>query len=850
MSAINGKQQTNISWLLTMAWRDSRKNRSRLLLFVSSIIMGIAALVALYSLRYTVQGDIDKQAKELLGADLVFEDNKAADTATLKLIDSLGQQHAKEQSFASMIYFLHNGGTRLVQVRAMEGGYPFYGSMKTNPSGSAANYQQADRQALVDKTLMIQYGAKPGDSIRIGELSFRIAGEVEKVPGKTGFSSTMAPGVFIPLRYLPGTGLAQKGSRINYSYYVKYDEPVEIDAVLEKITPRMDAAGMDIDTVESAKNNAGNSFEDFTSFMNLVSFVALLLGCIGVASAIHIYIREKLGSIAILRCLGATGRQAFLIYLVQVAGIGFLGSAIGAALGTAIQFLLPAVLQDFLPVEISTSISWPAIGFGILTGTLISVLFSLLPLVSIRNIAPLNTLRITPSSRSPLKDPVQWIVYLLVFVFILGFSWLQMESWQGALAFTIGVLAAFGILAGMALLIMRMTRKYFPEGWSYLWRQGFANLFRPHNQTVILVVAIGLGTAFIALLYFVQYTLTRKVELSASDNQPNMVIFDIQPEQKAAISSLTRAQGLPVIQEVPIVTMRMEEIKGITAAEARKDSTLDISPRAFEGEIRATYRDSLTETESLVEGNLHTEVGANEPVKISMEENWARRLKVKIGDTIVYNVQGALVTTVVGSLRKVDWNRVQTNFRVVFPKGVLEDAPKFHVLITRVPSKEVSARFQQAVVTAFPTVSMIDLGLILSVVDDVLDQIGFVIRFIGGFSIVTGLIVLIASILISKYQRIQETVLLRTLGASRKQVLAITALEYFFLGSMAALTGIVLALAGGWALAKWSFKTSFAPPLLPIMVIFASIVLLTVFIGWYNSRAILNSPVRKAFEEI
>src|SRR6476659_6869962 len=217
-------------------------------------------------------------------------------------------------------------------------------------------------------------------------------------------------------------------------------------------------------------------------------------------------------------------------------------------------------------------------------------------------------------------------------------------------------------------------------------------------------------------------------------------------------------------------------------------------------------------------------------------------MHVDIGDSVLFNVQGMLVPTVVGSLRKVDWQRIQTNFRIIFPTGVLEAAPQFHVLVTRVPSTEVSARLQQAVVRQFPNVSIIDLGLVLSVLNDVLDKIGFVIRFMAAFSMITGLIVLIASILISKYQRIQETVLLRTLGASRKQILIITALEYFFLGALAAATGIILSLAASWGLAKYYFDASFSPSWMPVIVIFLSISFLTVIIGLFNTREVINTP--------
>ena len=207
--------------------------------------------------------------------------------------------------------------------------------------------------------------------------------------------------------------------------------------------------------------------------------------------------------------------------------------------------------------------------------------------------------------------------------------------------------------------------------------------------------------------------------------------------------------------------------------------------------------------------------------------------------------------TIVGSLREVNWKGIQTNFLVVFPKGLLEEAPQFHVLLTRVPSQQVSAQFQQAMVKQYPNVSIIDLGLVLHVLDDLMDKISFVIRFMAGFSIVTGIVVLIASVLISKYQRLQESVLLRTLGASRKQIFAITALEYFFLGALAAVTGILLALAASWALAHYTFETPFNPQLTPVLILFVLVCMLTVLTGLANSRGLLSrSPLEVLRQEV
>jgi putative ABC transport system permease protein len=377
-------------------------------------------------------------------------------------------------------------------------------------------------------------------------------------------------------------------------------------------------------------------------------------------------------------------------------------------------------------------------------------------------------------------------------------------------------------------------------------------LYRPNNQTLILVVTIGLGTALIGILYFIQNMLVSRITLSTSGNQPNMVVFDIQPTQQEPVATLAKQFHLPILQQVPIITVRIEEINGKNEQQVKKDTASKIPSYAFQSEFRVTYRDTLTSSEELTEGNLGKPVrSANDVIYISMEEGNANWMHVKTGDTIVFNVQGMPVTTVLGSLRKVDWQRIQTNFRIIFPTGVLEDAPQFHVLLTRVPSSEVSAAFQQAVVQQFPNVSIVDLGLVLSVLNDVLDQIAFVIRFIAGFSIVTGIIVLIASMLISKYQRVQETVLLRTLGASRRQILGITAIEYFFLGTLASVTGIALALLGSWLLAKFTFKTSFIVPWSAVGIIFASLSVLTVIIGLMNSRSILaKAPLEILRKEV
>jgi putative ABC transport system permease protein len=389
---------------------------------------------------------------------------------------------------------------------------------------------------------------------------------------------------------------------------------------------------------------------------------------------------------------------------------------------------------------------------------------------------------------------------------------------------------------------MFLVRKFFPVSWSYVWRQSLANLYRPQNQTLILIIAIGLGTFLISTLYLSQNLLLDQVSLSGSGNQPNMVLFDIQTNQKDAVTNLAKESNIPILQEAAIVTMRLAQINGKTVEAIQKDTTSKIPDWALTREYRVTYRDSLINSEKIIQGKLSRLNSPTDSIFISVEQAYLERMKLKLGDKLVFNVQGAPITTYVGSTREVDWNRVQTNFLIVFPRGVLEEAPQFHVLVTKVQSADQSANFQRALVQEFPNVSAIDLGLILRTIDEILEKVSFVIRFMALFSIVTGLIVLSSSVIISKYQRIQESVLLRTLGASGKQLLQISLIEYFFLGALATLSGILLSLISSWLLALFVFEVPFEPVLTPLAAVLVIVTVLTIIIGMLNSRGVLNRP--------
>jgi putative ABC transport system permease protein len=847
------RKSVPVSWLFKMAWRDSRKNRSRLFLFTSSIILGIAALVGVYSFGDNLQRDIDEQAKTLTGADLIIDSRKAISAPVMAMLDTLGDQRAKEQSFPSMLYFIKGQGSRLVQIKALQGKYPFYGEIETTPGIASRKWDQG-RNVLVDKTVMLQFNARPGDSVQIGQLNFAIAGYLDQAPGQIGVMTSISPVVYIPFKYLPQTGLARFGSRIHYSYYYKFNQQDDLPRLLKKIQPVLAKEGLGQETVASKKQNTGRAFQDLNQFLSLAGFIALLLGCIGVGSAIHVYINEKLAAIATLRCLGMSAREAFFIYLIQLTFIGFAGAIAGAAMGSGLQFLLPYVLKDFLPVDFTMQISWMAILQGIITGVVIAILFALPSLLAVRRISPLNAIRLSFEQSKGKADPLKMIVYLIIFLFVLGFTYLQMKNWVQAIIFSASLVLVILIFYGLSVLLLTLVRKALPSGTAYTWRQGFSNLYRPGNLTLMLIVAIGLSTTLIATLYFVQGILINKVTLSSGKVQPNMAIFDIQSDQVNAVNALARQYHLPLMNQVPVVTMRLEEINGKTASQLavadslkNKQSAAQEKPEtaasAFKNEIRASYQAQLTSAEKITSGTWAGRMKSpGDIIYISLDERYAQRIGVKIGDKMLFNVQGMMISTVIGSLRNVEWGKVQTNFRIVFPTGVLEDAPQFHVLMTKTPDAKTSAQFQAAAVRNFPNISVIDLGLVLQVLDTLLGKISFVIRFMASFSIITGWIVLVSAVRSSKNQRLREIVLLRTIGAKSRQILAITAIEYLFLGLLAAFAGVMIAMAGSWALAVYIFATSFTPQLFPVLILFSSVTLIVVITGMLSSRGVLKSP--------
>ncbi|MEN8886503.1 MAG: FtsX-like permease family protein [Winogradskyella sp.] len=821
-----------------MAWRDAKASKVRLLLFMSSIILGIAAVVSIQLFSANLKDNIQRQSKSLMGADYIIDSRQLPSARAQVIIDSL-QPDALEVNFVSMVAFPKNGGTKLVKVRGIEGGFPFYGTIDTQPVSAAATYQNSGG-ALVDATLLLQYDVKPGDSIKVGELILPIAGALKAIPGSTAISTSVAPLVVMPYHFIEDTKLLQFGSRKEYQYFYKASDTLDLAKFEDKIEPLLDKENADLDTHVSTSKRLGRRYDNLGKFLNLAAFIALLLGCIGIASSVHIYIKEKLKAIAVLKCMGASRLQSFLIFLIQISGIGIIGGLIGALIGVGLQELFPYLLKDFLPFTVEVTITVQPIIMGVFLGLFMSILFALLPLLSTWYVSPLEVLRVNENVLQAPKK-VRFLVFSAILIFLFLFSFWLLNNATYAFGFVIATLITFSILAGIAMLCIKGISAYFPKKWGFTARQSLLNLFRPNNQTVVLVVAIGLGTFLISTLYFTKDILLSKTEVGQTTQNVNMIILDVQGDQLNAVKQRVEANNLPIIDNIPLVTMRMHKIKDRLVNDIRRDSIRNVRGWILNHEFRTTYRSELIASEEIIEGEWISTVKPGEPIPISISDNLARDAQLTVNDIIVFNVQGVLMETKVGSIRKVDWGQIQLNFLVLFPQGVLEKAPQFNVFTTAVKDEISSANVQRDLVAQFPNLSIIDLRQVYTIVEDILDKVSWIINFMAFFSILTGIIVLIGSVRTSKYQRIKESVLLRTLGAKNTQILKISAFEYLFLGLLGSLVGILLALLSSLCLALFVFKEPFVPSLIPFLVFLPGITLLVLGIGLSNIKTVLRS---------
>ncbi len=848
---------------------------------MSSIALGVGALVAIDSFAANVNASVHESSRALLGGDLTLTGRAPITGRAAAITDSLvraGARDARVTSFASMASVHRTGRTRLAQVRAVSRSYPLVGRITTDPDNAWSTLADAAVPgALVDPSLLASLDANLGDSLTLGYARFVIVGTIRAVPGDAGITAAIGPRVFIRESDLAATQLLVFGSRADYKTLIA--QPAHTPPVTERwerrVRPALDADHVRVQTASDAGTNLTNAIQRLTDFLSVVGVVALLLGGIGVASGVTAFVARKIDTAAVLRCLGATGPQVLAIYVTQAAAMGLLGAACGAALGLAIQFALPSAIRDFLPIDLVVNIVPRAVVVGLLLGLWVSLLFALRPLLSLRRVSPLQALRrdvdVGSTARaSTLRDPAGLAVAVLIAATVAAIAVTRAPTVRIGLAATAGIGVALAVLWSIAGIAATTARRLVRPWWPYELRQGVANLYRPANQTRAVVLSLGFGAFLISTLYLVQAALVHEFGTSTQASGANLLFFDVQEDQVPGVDSAIRASGYTTVDRTPIVTMRIAAIDGVptntglSAADTTDSANAETPPDrssagagrgrrtlfgrqsagppqrarwALRREYRSTYRDTLVASERITAGRWNGRAAPGDSIPgVSFEDGVARELGIAVGDLVTWDVQGVPIKTRVASVRVVDWARFAPNFFVVFPVGVLERAPKQFVFLTNVPSAAATAALQRDVVDRYPNISSIDLSLIRDTVNGIMLKVTVAVRFLAVFCLLMGIPVLVSAVAATRRERVREGVLLKTLGATRAQVGRIMVAEYAILGVLGSLTGILLSFAAAWGLVHFVFDSPFVPAATPVLAIAVLTAGLTIAIGVAGSR--------------
>lgn len=826
------------SWSLKMAYRDSRKSLGRLFFYFSAIILAVSSIVAITSFKQSFLAKIDTEARELLGADMVVYSYTGFTAQADSALQPMVAQQTTDKSFASMVSFPQSDFTRLVWVKAIDKGFPLLGQIQCTPA-AAIDALHKGTGAIIDASLLLQAGLKVGDSLTLGTSHFQIAGTIEKAPGQVGVASMVAPVVFIPISMLEETGLVQLGSRIVTARYLTLqrnnDQPIDFKDNIKWLVDNK----FRVEEVNDRKTVIGNSFNQLNDFMNIIAIASLLIGSIGIAGAIALYANEKLRTAVVLKCMGAAQESINAIFLIQVGGMSFLAGLVAVLLGIALQSYFPVLLAQFLPTKLELSLLFSAMLGGIATGMVVTLLFAYLPFSKLSQLSAAQALRdrIAPIKTAQTKTVV---VYSLFVLFIAFVTYVLTDNLMRSVIYVAAIGTITLVLLGIGNLFKLFIKKMPLLRMPFSFRLGLSNTSRPGNQSNLLIISIGLGIVLIAVLFNLRQMLTDQLQISTDGDRPNMLLFDIQQDQLAGVHDFVAENKMPVLQEVPIIAMRLEAINGRRREAIKADTTSKIPEFALDREYRVTYRDSLIESETLVDG----EIGKFDEgvVYISLEERLAEQMLVKVGDKITFNIQGLQTETTIGSIRKVDWNRVQTNFTVVFQTGMIENAPKTFVIATKSDDKSMSAKFQRNLIKRYPTVSVIDIETILKTANEVLDQIAFVINFMTGLCLLTGILILITGINLTRFQKIKEFSLLRTMGMVSKQLNVVYFTEYAALGLIAALSGVLFSAILSVVLAKFVFNIWFFPSLIQALLIILITAIMTAVVGSISNIKLLRQP--------
>jgi len=826
---------------------------------------------------------LSREARQLLMADVEISSRRPLPEKNRDQLAQLLPKGSRTQDlldFVTMVSAPTSGLSRLVELRAVEQGFPFYGRLRLSDQEGV----EADRVSLeklftskplayVQPELLRQLGVRVGDKIRIGKIDFEIAGTILQEPGMGTMAFSLGPRVLIGRSYVPQTGLVGFGSRVQYVTLVALPDPALAEAFSQTLRaswnlpptrarfrgslgPEQD---LQVRSFQDSQGTIRHAFDHLADYLRLVSLMALLIGGIGVAGMVRGFIQDHLESIAVLRTLGASRGRILRVYFLQCLGLGAAGSLLGVLLGSFAQNFLPLLFQDLLPLALPLGLSLGAAIWGLTLGLLTSTYFSFLPLLEIRNTKPLPLFRgnptggwieasdmgrVSPASgvfrvrgvQLALNVPVWVTAGLGVLTFgllaavearslILGPTFIAILLIGGLLLYAIGRLTL------PLLSRIRVARVVRSNGAGFGVRHGLSNLARPGLHPHSAVVSLGLAALLLGILSIYEFSLLKDLDpVQRLEELPNFFLIDLQTDQVEELEAFLKEQGVQDFVVRPMVKARYRGLNNQTLGEEKSLTREDEQDQRMRNrEQNLSYRTHLSEDETILKGRWMDP--NSDEVEASLEEGFAQHLGADVGDMLTLDVQGVEVKARVTSIRKIHWTSFRPNFFILISPRAIADAPQTWVGSISGMDKPTQNAVQAEIVRTFPNVTLLDVTQITRQVLRIMNRVTWAIRFIALFSLGAGWGVLVGIALSTAHRRQRDVVLLKVLGAGRRTLFLSVATEFGLLGAVSGGIGLILATGFGRILLTQFLEIGFAVPWLQFMGIFAGLTILCTVTG-------------------
>jgi len=805
-------------FVAAMAVRELRASWRRLLFFFLCIALGVGAIVTLRSVIQSVRQVFAGEARALLGADLVVSSTRRIEGEVARKVaarlNAAGALVTRTAETATMARAggRREGPARMVELKAVGPGFPYYGRLDLEGDLSYTHALVAGGGAIVRPELLAQLGLAVGDTLILGGKDFVVRGVIVSEPGRRLGAFSLGPRVIIDMADLEQTSLLAFGSRVTYQQLVQAPDAA-LGGLFTALREDVKNTFVRVRSYTTTEGDLGENFARAENYLSLVGLIIVILGGVGVASVTRVFVQQKIRSIAILKCLGATGRQVLAIYLAQVLALGVLGSVAGVFIAMAVMAWIPAFLGPAVTAGITVSyrLTASAVAQGALTGLLVSILFALVPLLEVRQVKPSQLLR--DEELLARRDLARLLSILAVGLALMGVTMWQAGSVRigSIVAFGFAALAVVLYFAGRALIAA--VRPLAASSWFPL-RHAALQLTRPGGQVHLVLLTVGLGAFFILGVRALQDNLVQEVSVDMARDAPDMFLVDIQRDQlEGVLGALAAAQpeGAPAARVVPVLRAR---VTGVSGREVSLENYEDVRGRgSLAREYTITYRSPLEANEKIIEGAAWDATPAPGG-EVSIEASIRDRFGIQVGDTIRFDVLGRVVSATVTSVRRVEWGDSRAGgFMFVFRPGLLDAAPHGYIAFARGPLATVDrARLLGTLAAAYPNVSVIDGREMLATITTVVDNITLAVTVVGSLVVASGLLILIGAVAMTKFRRVYEAAILKTLGATRSVIATMLLLEYAVLGALAGLLGASGAAGLTWALSRFAFDMSYRSP--------------------------------------